>query len=87
MRLSEEDLAKLGMSTTGACARSLEAKELKPAYLRPQPETVTAEILRTPTEEEIEEMKMEFIAARYRELFHAPGIANPKPKFTRTTLH
>lgn len=85
MRLSEEDLAKLGMSTTGACARSLEALEVRPSYAKQKPEMETAEILTTPAEDE-EEWKREQIAALFRqvqrELFHAPGVPNLQPKHT-----
>lgn len=87
MRLSEEDLDKLGMSTTSACARSLEAKAVLPTYAKAKPETEMAEILRTPTDEEIEDMKREFVAARFRELFHAPGVPNPDPRFVPATVH
>ncbi|MBX5111938.1 hypothetical protein HJB51_28835 [Rhizobium lentis] len=87
LRLSDEDLAKLGMSTTAACARSLEAKAVLPTYAKAKPETEMAEILRTPTDEEIEDMKREFVAARFRELFHAPGVPNPDPRFVPATVH
>ena len=91
MRLSNEDLDKLGMSTTGACARSLEAREVRPAYPKAAAETETAEIYTIPTEEEIADMKREQIAALFRqvqrELFHAPGVPNLNPKHTLTTLH
>lgn len=90
--LSEDDLAKLGMSTTGACARSLEAKEVKPAYPKASAETETAEIYQIPTEDDAEEAKRQQIAALFRqvqrELFHAPGIPNLHPKHTpAATLH
>ncbi|OHV83629.1 hypothetical protein [Rhizobium sp. LCM 4573] len=91
MRLSDEDLSKLGMSTTAACARSLEAKTVKPAYPKAVAEMEAVEILKTPTEEEIEEMKRQQIAALFRqvqrELFHAPGVPNLNPKHTPATLH
>lgn len=92
MRLSEEDLAKLGMSTTGACARSLEAMEVRPSYPKPSAEAETAEILTTPTVEDEEEWKKEQIAALFRqvqrELFLAPEVPNQKPQHTAaTTLH
>lgn len=91
MRLSDEDLSKLGMSTTGACARSLEALEVRPAYPKPSAETETAKILKTPTVEDEEEWKREQIAALFRqvqrELFLAPGVPNLKPQHTPTTLH
>lgn len=89
--LSEEDLSMLGMSTTSACARSLEAKEVRPAYAKQKPETETAEIYQIPTEDDVEEAKRQQIAALFRqvqrELFHAPGIPNLHPKHTPATLH
>jgi hypothetical protein len=91
LRLSEEDLSKLGMSTTGACARSLEAKEVRPGYPKAVPATETAEIYTIPTEEDEEEWKRQQIAALFRqvqrELFHAPGVPNLHPKHTLSTLH
>lgn len=86
--LSDTDLARLGMSTMSGCARSLEERQVLPVYAKPkQPEMETAEILRTPTEEELDEIKRAFITARYQELFHAPGVANPRPSFRADTLH
>jgi hypothetical protein len=89
--LSEEDLSMLGMSTTSACGRSLEAKEVRPAYAKTQPETKTAEIYTIPTEEEVEEAKRQQIAALYRqvqrELWLAPGVPNLHPKHIPATLH
>jgi nucleotide-binding universal stress UspA family protein len=90
--LSKEDLDKLGMSTTSACARSLEAMEVWPAYPKPSADTETAEICTIPTEEEVEEAKRQQIAALYRqvqrELWLAPGVPNLNPKHTPvTTLH
>ncbi|MBY5462040.1 hypothetical protein [Rhizobium leguminosarum] len=91
LRLSEEDLSKLGMSTTSACARSLEAREVKPAYPKTAPETETPEIYQIPSAEEIEDMKREYVAERFRqiqrELWLAPGVPNPKPQHTPATLH
>ncbi|WP_142627955.1 hypothetical protein [Rhizobium sp. P007] len=91
LRLSEDDLAKLGMSTTGACARSLEAGEVLPSYAKAKPETKTAEIYQIPAVEDEEEWKRQQIAALFRqvqrELFHAPGVPNLQPKHTPTTLH
>ncbi len=91
LRLSEEDLDKLGMSTAGACARSLEAMEVRPAYAKTKPETKTAEIYQIPTADDEEEWKRQQIAALYRqvqrELFHAPGVPNLHPKHIRATLH
>jgi hypothetical protein len=91
MRLREEDLSMLGMSTTGACARSLEAREVRPSYAKKKQEVETAEIYSIPTEEEIDEIKRQQIAALFRqvqrELFHAPRIPNLNPKHTPATLH
>lgn len=87
MGLSEDDLAKLGMSTTGACARSLEVMEVKPSYAKTKPETKTPEILSTPSGVDEEEWKREFVSARFRELFFAPGVPNLQPKHIPTTLH
>lgn len=85
--LSEDDLTLLAMSTTAGCARSLEARAMKPIYLRPTAETEKAEILRIPTVEDVEEEKRAFVAARYRELFHAPGVPNLNPRYVPSTLH
>lgn len=89
--LSDEDLDKLAMSTTGGCTRSLEAKDVKPSYAKQKPEMETVEILRTPTEEDEEEWKRQQIAALFRqvqrELWLAPGVPNPNPRHTPTTLH
>lgn len=89
--LSEENLSKLGMSTTSACARSLEARQVKPAYPKAVTETETAEIYTIPAVEDEEEWKRQQIAALFRqaqrELWLAPGVPNPKPKHTTATLH
>lgn len=89
LRLSDEDLSKLSMSTTNGCERSLEAKEVLPSYAKQKqkPEMRPAEILKTPTEEEIQRATMDFISASYRELFHAPGVPNANPRYIPTTLH
>lgn len=91
LKLSEEDLSKLGMSTTSACARSLEAKEVRPAYPKATAEIEKAEIYAIPTEEDVEEAKRQQIAALFRqvqrELFHAPGVPNLHPKHVPATLH
>ncbi|MDX1216332.1 hypothetical protein GOL99_12380 [Sinorhizobium medicae] len=86
LRLSNEDLDKLAMSTKGGCARSLEAKEVLPSYAKPKPEAKAPEIYAIPSEEDIEQAKMDFVSARFRELFLAPGVPNPNPKFV-STLH
>lgn len=90
--LSEEDLAKLGMSTTSACARSLETLEVKPSYAKTKPETKAPDILSTASAVDEEEWKRQQIAALFRqvqrELFHAPGVPNLQPKHTlAATLH
>lgn len=91
MRLSDEDLGKLGMSTSSGCARSLEAMEVRPSYAKQKPEMETAETYQIPTEDDVEEAKRQQIAALFRqvqrELFHAPGIPNLHPKHTPATLH
>ena len=85
--LSEDDLTLLAMSTTAGCARSLEARTMKPSYPKQTAETETVEILKIPTAENIEEEKREFVAARYRELFHAPGVPNLNPRYVPATIH
>ena len=87
LRLSDEDLSKLAMSTKRGCARSLEAKEVLPMYRKPPAEMEAPEVLTTPSTGEIEEMKREFVSARFRELFLAPGVANPNPRYLPETLH
>lgn len=82
--LSDEDLDKLSMSTTNGCARSLERKEVLPIYTKAASETETPEVYEIPSEEEIEEMKREFVSARFRELFYAPGVPNTNPRFSET---
>jgi len=88
LSLSDDDLTLLAMSTTGGCARSLEARTMKPIYPKPTTETETAEILRIPTVEDEEEEKRAFVAARFRELFHAPGVPNMNPRYIPSgTVH
>ncbi|TBD43329.1 hypothetical protein [Rhizobium ruizarguesonis] len=87
LRLSDEDLDLLGMSTTTGCARSLKQRQVLPSYAKPQPELEAAEILMTPTDEEVGQAKMDFIATRFRELYLAPGVANPNPRYVPTTVH
>ncbi|RVP48119.1 hypothetical protein [Sinorhizobium medicae] len=84
--LSDEDLDKLTMLTKSGCARSLEQRKVLPLYRKPPPETETPEIYAIPSEEDIEQAKMDFVSARFRELFLAPGVPNPNPKFV-STLH
>lgn len=85
--LSDEDLSKLGMLTRSGCARSLEARRVLPIYRKPPIEAEAPEALNTQSAEEIEEMKKEFVSARFRELFLAPGVANPNPRYVPDTLH
>lgn len=86
--LSEDDLTLLAMSTTAGCARSLEAKAMKPIYPKPTPEMETVEILKIPTVDDVEEEKRQFLAARFKELFLASGVANTNPRYVPSaTLH
>ena len=89
--LSDEDLDLLGMSTTAACARSLEARAVLPAYARSRPESETPEILMIPSAEDEWERNRQHVAERFRqiqrELWLSPGVPNPNPKHTPITLH
>ncbi|OCW56308.1 hypothetical protein [Hoeflea olei] len=86
--LSEDDLTLLAMSTTAGCARSLEARAVKPIYRKPIDETGEAEILKIPAPVDEEEEKRAFVAARYRELFHARGVPNLNPRYVPSgTIH
>ncbi|RVG70925.1 hypothetical protein [Sinorhizobium meliloti] len=91
LRLSDEDLDKLGMSTTAACGWSLEKKMVLPRYRKPPAEIEAPEVLQTPSAEEIEDRKREYVAERFRqiqrELWLAPGVPNLKPQHTPATLH
>jgi len=88
LNLSDEDLTLLAMSTTGGCARSLESKAVKPIYPRPLMDEKEAEILSVLASVDEEEQKRQFIAARVRALFHAPGAPNLNPQYVPTgTLH
>lgn len=87
LRLSDDDLVKLSMSTTAACARSLKARSVKPAYARPKPEVEAPEILKIPSAEEIEEAKRQVVAARFRELVLTPGTSNTNAYRAADTLH
>lgn len=88
LTLTDDDLTLLSMSTVGGCARSLEARALKPVFAKPTTETTTAEILRIPTVEDEEEQKRAFVASRFRELFHAQGVANANPRYVPvSTVH
>ena len=91
LRLSEDDLSKLSMSTTSGCARSLEQRQVLPIYARPQPEMETPEIYMIPSEADEEQRKRQYIAERFRqvqrELWLAPGVPNPQPKHIPCTVH
>ncbi len=88
LNLSDDNLTLLAMSTTAGCARSLEARAVKPIYPKPTPEMETVEILKIPTAEDIEEEKRQFLAARFKELFLAPGVANTNPRYIPgSTIH
>ncbi|GEC31711.1 hypothetical protein N181_01715 [Sinorhizobium fredii USDA 205] len=91
LRLSDEALSKLAMSTKGGCARSLERREVLPSYPKAAAETEAPEIYAIPSAEDEEEWKRQQIAALFRqvqrELYHAPGIPNLQPKHTPATLH
>ncbi len=88
LTLTDDELTLLSMSTVGGCARSLEAKALKPIFARPTSERETPEILSIPSAGNEEERKREFVAARFRELFYAPGVANANPRYVPvSTVH
>lgn len=88
LKLTDDELTLLAMSTTAGCARSLEAREVKPIFPK---RTATAEILRIPTEADEEERKRREIMERFRqvrrELWLAPGVPNPHPRHVPRTLH
>lgn len=88
LSLSDDELTLLAMSTPAGCARSLESKAVKPIYARPPVDEKEAEILTIPTPVDVEEEKRQFIAARVRELYHAPGVPNLNPQYVPSgTLH
>ncbi|MGN8152763.1 hypothetical protein ACTJK5_10860 [Agrobacterium sp. 22094] len=92
LKLTDDELTLLAMSTTAGCARSLEAREVKPIFpKRTAAETATAEILRIPAEADEEERKRLEIMERFRqvrrELWLAPGVPNPQPRHIPRTLH
>lgn len=88
LSLSDDDLTLLSISTIGGCARSLEARAVKPIYPKPPVDEKEAEILKIPTLEDVEEEKRAFVAARFRELFHVPGVPNLNPKYVPgATVH
>lgn len=86
--LSDDELTLLAMSTTAGCARSLDARDVKPSYPKAKPKTETPAVLRTTSAVDREEENRQFIAARVRELFHAPGVPNLNPQYVPSaTLH
>ena len=90
LNLSDDDLTLLAMSTIGGCARSLEARALKPSYPRPSLEPEAAEILTIPTAVDIEEQNRQLIAERFRAELRAlsPRPGNLDPQYTpMPTLH
>jgi hypothetical protein len=91
LSLSDEELDLLGMSTTAACARSLEAMVVKPAYRKPAAETEAPEILSIPSAENDDDWKRRYVADRFRqvqrELWLSLGVPNPKPQHAAVTLH
>ena len=91
LNLSDGGLCLLGMSTMAACARSLEARAVLPAYPRPQLEKEAPGILAIPSAENEEEKKRRYIAERFqqveRELWLSPGVSNPKPQHVPITIH
>jgi hypothetical protein len=92
LKLSDDDLTLLAMSTTGGCARSLEAKTVKPIFPKKTvSEKETAEILLIPTVADEEERKRQAVMERFRqvrrELWLAPGVPNTQPRHILRTLH
>lgn len=91
LSLSDEDLDLLGMSTTAACARSLEAKAVLPAYRSPQPESEAPEILSIPSAEDEDDWKRKYVSEKFRqvqrELWLSPSVPNPEPRHLPSTLH
>lgn len=90
--LSEDDLTLLGMSTTAGCARSLEAREVRPKYSRPAEEAKTPETLAIPSVVDEDEWKRQQIAAHYRQVQRELGLSTGIPTFEpkhvpRPTLH
>lgn len=89
--LSADDLTLLSMSTTGGCARSLEARAVKPIYPRPAAKMEEAEVLSIPSAENDDDWKRRHVAERFRqvqrELWLSPGVPNPKPQHAAVTLH
>jgi len=91
LSLSDDDLTLLSISTIGGCARSLEARAMKPIYARPQAEMETPEILAIPGVMDIEEENRQRISERFRqvqrELWLSPGVPALQPKHASFTLH
>jgi hypothetical protein len=91
LKLTDDELTLLAMSTTAGCARSLEARAVKPIYPRPAAEPEVVEILKIPTEADVEEQRRRAISERFRqvrrELWLAPGVPNPNPRHVPQALH
>ncbi|MDX0533018.1 hypothetical protein GOL26_22675 [Sinorhizobium medicae] len=91
LSLPDDDLTLLAMSTMAGCARSLDARAMKPTYAKPQPEMETPEILTIPSAEREEEWKRQQVAERFRqvqrELWLSPGVPALQPKHAAFTLH
>lgn len=90
LNLSDDDLDLLSMFTIGGCARSLEARVLKPSYPRPSVAPEAAETLRIPTAADAEEQNRQLIAERFRAELRAlsPRPGNLNPQYTPSvTLH
>lgn len=89
--LSDDDLTLLATSNLRGCARSLEAREVKPAYPRCKPESEAPEVLKIPSAEDEEEIRRRYVAERFRqverELWLSSGVPNPKPQYATATLH
>ncbi len=90
LNLSDDDLNLLSMSTVGGCARSLESRAVSPTYRRPVENEKEAEILTIPIPEDVDEVKRQLIAERFRAELRAlsPSPGNFNPKYTpMPTLH
>lgn len=89
--LSDDDLTLLATSNLRGCARSLEAREVKPAYPRCKPESEAPEVLKIPSAEDEDEIRRRYVAERFRqverELWLSSGVPNPKPQHATATLY
>ncbi|NLS04818.1 hypothetical protein HGP14_15790 [Rhizobium sp. P32RR-XVIII] len=79
LNISAVDLVLLGGSPLSAVERSLEHRMVIPHFAKPKRSTETSEIL--PSEEDVEQRRRDFVSARFRELFNAPGVPNLNPKY------